>query len=157
MKVCTFVDFMGCGDLTPEDEYLEIRKWIENLLGIPVEYETESHPAYLDNKPVDIFIMDFGGMLPGCEDTIRSIYRELVRQVEEKPNTLFILYSAFTEQWYKEVMQMVSPDLRDAHNVVYIRDEEKILKFINMGRENLLGPKPYKVTKLKTPVKRRCA
>jgi len=33
MKVCALVDFMGCGDLTSEDEYAEIKQALINAFG----------------------------------------------------------------------------------------------------------------------------
>ncbi len=72
-------------------------------------------------------------MLPGCEDMILSHFRELVKQIQEKPNTLFIIYSVMTQGWYKEAIERYAPELKEDFNVLFFMDsdyEEKLKKWI---------------------------
>lgn len=113
MKIYVYVDWMGGMFETPEEEYEQIKIQLELALETDkFIYKTEIPPWKLENEKVDVYIIDFGGLLPGSEDSIRSIYRELIKQIEEKPNTLFILWSHFTCEWYADVMEEVAPDLK---------------------------------------------
>jgi len=69
-------------------------------------------------KKVDIYIMDLGGLGPGCEDSIMSLYRSLIDQVKNKPSCLFVIYSQFTQSWYEDAMRTYAPELK-ASNVIY--------------------------------------
>ncbi len=80
MKVCALVDFMGTSLESPEEEYAQIKKEIEKCTKRKITiYKTDIFPHQLQNENTDIYVMDYGGLLPGCEDTILSNFRELVR------------------------------------------------------------------------------
>ena len=117
MKIFALVDFMGCMDMTPEEEYCYIREWFEDALETKFIFKSDKYPHDLENEKVDIYVIDFGGLLPGCDSAIASVYRELLTQIGEKPNTLFILWSQFTFDWYKDMMTEVAPDL-EGFNVI---------------------------------------
>lgn len=122
VKVCMMVDWMAvpCEDA----EYEDIEREMQLHTEIPANkfsFERRVHPHQLTNKRLDLYIIDFGGVMPGSEDTIVSHFRELVRQVEEKPNTLFIIWTRMTKGWYIEALQKENPEL-EAVNVIF-RDE----------------------------------
>ncbi len=113
MIICALVDHMGCLDMTPEDEYEQIKTWMERILETKdFVFKTDVQPWDLKNQLVDVYIIDYGGVMPGCDGMIEGIYRELIKQIEEKPNTLFVLWSQFTCRWYEEMMEDVTPELK---------------------------------------------
>lgn len=121
MKVYAFVDFMGTNNQTQEDEYAQIKKDMSKIIGPDFTYKSDIFPHEIGNDPVDFYIMDYGGLLPGCDDTIRSLYRSLLEQIENKPNTLFIIWSSFTQRWYKEAIENSDYNIT-GFNVVYYGD-----------------------------------
>ena len=128
MKVCALVDPMASMSQTVEEEYQGIKDEFEDEI-FPdqnIDFESKIQPHHLANKPVDFYIFDFGGMLPGAQGLIDSQVREFIRQAENHPNALFILYSAFTGREYKNVMEDEFPELK-LHNV-YIKGSFKELK-----------------------------
>lgn len=123
IKVWALVDCMGSLGKSDEEEYQEIRSDIEAVHGMKVAFKTGKHPWMLAQQKVDAYIIDYGGLLPGSDDGIRSTYRSLLEQIQEKPNTLFVLYSAFTQRWYLGVMEATAPELK-APNVLYRNDDD---------------------------------
>lgn len=122
MKICALVDEMGTGLSTPEEEYEEIKAdlcgWLE-LDPEKVTFRPRVYPHQLGNESVDIYVMDFGGMLPGCEDGIISHFRSLLEQIKGKPNTLFIIWSRFTQRWYEEVVAEYAPEFKVPNVAIY--------------------------------------
>jgi hypothetical protein len=81
MKVCAFVDWMGTTRQTPEEEYAEIKQRLCDLLEVSPErmlFKTDVFPYQLENESLDMYVIDFGGVMPGCEDTIVSHFRSLI-------------------------------------------------------------------------------
>lgn len=123
MKICSLVDPMGTFDITPEDEYRQIKERLQDIFPEKFFYSTDVFPHQLENQKVDIYIIDFGGMLPGCEDMIRSNFRELVKQIDEKQSTLFIIWSAMTVKWYEQVIYDIEPNLKQPNVICRGWDE----------------------------------
>lgn len=90
----------------------------EALKGFDVRFERNVYPHDLKNNRFDIYLFDFGGMLPGCESTIESHYRELIQQVEDHPNSLFILYSSMSVGWYTQCMEAEAKEVSSQTNVL---------------------------------------
>ncbi|MCE5335228.1 MAG: hypothetical protein LLG06_11655 [Desulfobacteraceae bacterium] len=126
MKVCALVDFVGTSEQTPEEEYAEIKRRLCELLDISpanMTYKTEVFPHQLNNESLDLYVIDFGGVLPGCEDTIVSQFGELLNQIENKPSTLFVIWSRFTAWFYEEAIRKYHPDI-SAPNVSIWTDRD---------------------------------
>ncbi len=119
IKVCMLVDFMAIP--TEDDEYTEIECLIKDILECEISFERGVYPHELSNKKVDIYVIDYGGVLPGCESMIASHFRELVNQVENKQNTLFIIWTTMTLNWYMEIIKKDNPELQ--HPNVIFREE----------------------------------
>jgi len=116
MKICAYVDFMGTTLHTPEEEYIFMKKAIMGFLDISEEnliFVKNVYPYELRNNPCDLYIFDYGGVMPGCYDTVFSHYRELVRQIQDKPNTLFLIWSAFSARNY--YVDAVKEEMREAY------------------------------------------
>lgn len=126
MKICALVDPMGTSFQEPKEEYEEIKqRFCEELCLEPNEVTLvpDVMPHTLSGISTDAYVIDYGGMLSGVDDLVRSIFREFIKQVEDKPNTLFIIWSTFSFRWYKELIEDENPDLK-APNVAFALDDE---------------------------------
>jgi hypothetical protein len=138
MKICALVDVMGTSIQTQDEEYAEIKeRFCAELQLDPgeVTFLTNVMPHNLQNMSTDVYVLDYGGMMPGSEDTTRYIFRETINQIENKPNTLFVIWSSFSFNWYQELIERESPELV-APNVVFAMADNawnRILKWF--GRE----------------------
>lgn len=97
LLIAIVVDMMGCLclDKTPDDEIADIKERMQRLLGKrKLEFYTPGSP---DLKPgTDILVYDFGGMLPGCDDLLRSNARQIIRMCQDNPNFTALIFSSFT-------------------------------------------------------------
>jgi len=120
LKIIMCTDPMSCMmyDNDQGKEYDAIEKDMqENLPDFKISFVRDVFPHDLANESFEVYLFDFGGMLPGCEDMIASHYRELIRQVEDHQSSAFILYSSFSVRWYKELMEIEAKELTDQLNV----------------------------------------
>jgi hypothetical protein len=120
MRIGMCLDFMGCGEMTQDDEYTEIEKQFCKILGKKCSFVRDMYPHLLSNDMVDIYVFDFGGMMPGCQDTIDSHVRELIKQIEDHPNTLFVIWSDFTGRMFLELLENESKKYLGAHHNIII-------------------------------------
>ena len=135
LKIGMLVDFMGGGDKTPEDEYQEIENLFKEILEETATFTRDIFPDKLSNDFVDIYVFDFGGLLPGYDSLIESHVSELIRQIEDHPNTLFVIWSNFTGETFKGFLQKEADEyFGEHHNVIIsngMTDElEKRLKLM---------------------------
>jgi hypothetical protein len=123
LKVLMCVDFMSCDmyDNDVQKEYdaieVEIRELFPNF---EINFEREVYPNKLANASFDIYLFDYGGMMPGCGGLISSLFKEFGKQAEDHPNSVFLLYSSFSEQFYEDAMREdFEGNFEPQHNVVY--------------------------------------
>ena len=122
LVVGIFVDFMGAMDMSMKDEMDYIQTMFkENFPDIKFLFKRELPPGGLEQTPVDLYVFDWGGVMPGCDDTTHSMYRSLVKQIEEKPNTLFVIWSSFSKRYYEDELAEAFPKEKDKkfHNVLF--------------------------------------
>jgi hypothetical protein len=101
-----FVDPIGTSQETPEEEMdYFIKKLSEEIPELDIMPKLMLHPGDLAETPVDVFVLDFGGMMPGCDDFVRSIHRNFAEQLLDKPNTLFILNSTLSRVWLEAALE----------------------------------------------------
>jgi hypothetical protein len=119
----------------------------------------------LKDSDWDIFVMDWGGVLPGCEGLTTSIYERLVELTYEFPNKLFVLWSSFTRRLYLDAVgtvesrRMVLDEMQGliAPNVVFWFEKDKKKRcrtFFELPVETTTEKSYYKYgkpIKLKTP------
>ena len=122
MKIYALVDYMAIP--SEKDEYNEIKEVMESVIGHGFVYKTGIRPDRLDNEAVDIYIIDWGGVLPGAEGMVRYVYRALLGQIENKPSTLFVLWSHHTERWYSGVVRSEFPEITNQPNVIFWSSEK---------------------------------
>ena len=117
-----YVDFMGTLDMRMKEEMDYIQTMFEEYFpNIKFLFKRELHPEGLKQTPVDLYVLDWGGILPGCDRLTETVYNSLVKQIEEKPNTLFVIWSSFSEYNYKEELAQAFPKEKDKkfHNVLF--------------------------------------
>jgi len=104
IRVGIVVDFMGWSEQTPEEERDEI---IELLQATTLEGANVKLVAYANwvhgvtGTPMDLFVLDYGGVLPGADDMVRSQIRTAIKWAEDHPGKLLYLYTDFTRNWYE--------------------------------------------------------
>jgi hypothetical protein len=116
--LCT--DYMASCGQTQDEEYDSIEAdFRECLPECTLTFRRNAYPHTLANARPDIYVFDYGGMLPGCEELVADHFRELIRQADDHPNTLFALFSRFSVRWYEEIMRDETRELGAQHNVMY--------------------------------------
>lgn len=104
MRVGLFVDNFACIGKTPEEEYDEIEAaFQEELPKTKFHFVRNVQPNALSNSSFDVYLFDFGGLCYSDPSGgfRMSLAREITKQVEERPNTLFIPYSKMTRDYQK--------------------------------------------------------
>lgn len=131
LKIGIVVDFMGCGDASPEDERRELReKFTELLQAHPLEFYDEHG---LNIRPcTDILLYDFGGILPGCDDLLLSNARHLVAWCRENPNSLAIVVSSFT--YRHQIQYELEEEGLDLPNVINWEETPEIPAWFLEGK-----------------------
>ena len=122
IKVCAFVDRIGSGTTTPDEEYAYIKKEIEDALDQEILFKKNISPWQLKNEPCDCYVIDYGGISTGGSRDI-FFFKDVLSIVQEKPNTLFVLWSAFSERFYQETIEEENPTFK-APNVVFLSDSD---------------------------------
>jgi hypothetical protein len=129
MKVLYFGDPIGVGDSDFDKEAKEVKKYLKDFIFGKNKFD---FIATIDSmKPseeiYDILIFDFGGIGLGCMDLVSSLSRMILKLIEERPNTLFIAWTFFTNEYLKEECQK---ELGDYFNLISrsMNNEEVINK-----------------------------
>jgi len=93
--ICSVVlDFMGAGDLTPEEEFEQLKKDIGEVLANPVDY-TDAKMVHRIKEGSRLVIFDFGGLMPGT-NLMEDQSRQVITWASEHPNALVLVISTFT-------------------------------------------------------------
>lgn len=117
LKVYALFDFMGSSDKTTEEEAADA---IEQLAVEGIEAELVGCTSYITddmNHSVDMLLVDFGGVMPGAQDTIDSNLREVRKWAEEHPGKLVVIWTQFTAEMYYNA---VDSEFGDIDNVIYL-------------------------------------
>lgn len=109
LLVGIFVDWMGSGTLTGvevnrDQEVAQIKTWFKAFFGkkFKLDFVDSLNLLELTGKHLDVLIVDYGGVLPGCSGLISSIMREINKYVMENPSCLLILWTQTTAENYEE-------------------------------------------------------
>jgi hypothetical protein len=134
MKILYFGDPIGCGGDSFEDEALCVKRTLKGLVFENKKFEFKATIGSMDlvEKQYDILIFDFGGMGIGCSGMVSSLSREILKLIEDRPNTLFVAWTSFTNDYLKD--ECVK-ELGDYPNLISYDNEleeliEKIKKWI---------------------------
>ena len=139
INACCLVDPLGLIDLTQEEEYQEINKFISKIfkrIEESVSFEPDVFPHELiKGKKADIYIFDYGGLGCGCEDTINHLYRSLIQAIQDRPNVLFIIYSAFSAtHWFEPIVKEELGEDAKFPNIIIYDDYEKLDEILEWFR-----------------------
>ena len=104
---------------TPEKEMEDAKKEIEELIPSDhIKYKIV-RPDKLNETPLDLYLIDIGGLCAIYNNPQIDYYiHKIIESVENKPGTLFILWSEFTCKWYKDAVEEEFPDLINNNNVI---------------------------------------
>jgi len=117
IKTVIIVDSMGSESGTPAEEIAEIIETLKNDWNLPVEVVAAGEGAYvLDDQNPDLVIIDYGGMMPGCEDTVNSNIRYVLDWASEHPGKLVILWTDFTYLIYHHEFE---EEFSDRDNILF--------------------------------------
>lgn len=125
MKIGLFVDAFASIGKEQEDEYQEIEQAFRDAY--PEEtnliFKRDMQPHNLKNNPVDVYLFDFGGL---CYTDFSGSFRmsfasEIVKQLKDLPNTLFIPYSKMTRDYVHDAMEELFPGIQ-APNMILPSD-----------------------------------
>ncbi len=117
-----YVDFMGTLNMGMKKEMDYIQTvFKDEFPDIEFLFKREMHPHNLKQSPIDLYVFDWGGVMPGCDRLTETLYNTLVAQIGERPNTLFVIWSSFSERYYKDELENAFPKEKDKkfHNVLF--------------------------------------
>jgi hypothetical protein len=124
MIVGMFFDENASLMATKEEEYAEAEEELKSLLPdqrLLVQHDLQ--PYELQNNPLKLYLFDVGGLGAYVGHSWAfSLIREVVKRVEDMPDTLFVLWSSFTCSWYWDLVKEEFPELINAPNVLYRYD-----------------------------------
>lgn len=135
MKVLYFSDPIGTITTTFEEEAKEVEQYLKDFIFGKKKFD---FVATIDScKPnetlYDIFIFDFGGIGLGCMDLVSSLSRMILKLIEDRPNTLFVAWTHFTNEYLKdeceqELGQFPNLICRDMNNEDIIKKIKEWIK-----------------------------
>jgi hypothetical protein len=121
LRVLAMVDCASSSlyDYDTGREYDDMDCMLSLNLGLPVKVVRDTPPGSLSQSAFDMYVFDYGGMLPGSEDFTASLYRDFIRAADDHPGAAFVLYSRFSERWYSELVRSENPELSGQENVFF--------------------------------------
>ncbi len=130
MKILFFADPMGSltGDETVEDE----AKYCKDLLlehGAITKkdvFETTIDSMKPEEDTYDVLIFDFGGLGFGATGMIDSLSMQLLHLIENRPGTLFVAWTTFTNQFLQDACEkelgkfnnLIARNMMDSKSVI---------------------------------------
>jgi hypothetical protein len=129
MKILYFGDPIGTINETFEKESKYVKKYLKEFIFGKVKFDFVSTIDSIQpsESQYDILIFDFGGIGLGCMDLVSSLSRMILKLIEDRPNTLFIAWTHFTNEYLKDEC---SKELGDYPNLIcrHINNEEIVKK-----------------------------
>jgi hypothetical protein len=115
LKVCACTDKGGTMGMTQAQEYENILRSLQELVfpEIDLTFEKDITPDDLIHKEYDIYVFDYGGAMNkygGDSNEIENYYLPLIRRIKGHPEKLFVIWSSFTDIWYRQLIEDESPE-----------------------------------------------
>lgn len=137
LSIGIIVDPIGVGVGTeywtsPEEEVKEIKRHLTNHFGN--SYKLNFYDSGLQDlivKQLDIFVVDYGGLLPGATELLGSVMRTIREYSEQHPSCILILWSKTTRERYDECLEegVIGDSIEEGANIlVYCLPLEKFWK-----------------------------
>lgn len=99
VKVAIVVDIMGDN----EEEIAEMMDELRARIEIDAELLVWGAAVdIIDDPRVDLVIIDYGGMLPGCDDLVRGNFRYVAEWAENHPSKLVMIWTSFSVIIYQD-------------------------------------------------------
>ena len=130
LDILYFGDPIGCGGDTFDDEALCVKRTLKGLVFDKQKFNFVSTVNSMDliEKKYDILIFDFGGIGLGCSGLVSSLSREILKLIEDRPDTLFVAWTTFTNDYLKDECQK---ELGEYPNLIsYDNELEELIKKI---------------------------
>ena len=139
MKILFFNDPMGTyfGDNAEQEaDYCKetLQEWVFGKKKF--DFESTFNSLDLENKRYDMLIFDFGGIGIGAGGLVSSLSRQILKLIEDRPDTLFIAWTHFTNEFLKDEC---SKELGEYPNLINREDSievtvKAIKKWIRMAK-----------------------
>lgn len=121
LDVSILVDWMGNYDETQDEEYDRIGDEIRKCFDQPVMLKYNVMPWNVD-RLCKLYVFDFGGVLPGAEDTVNGILRSVANLANERPSLAVLIYSEIT---FTNFYSYMSYDITDIpKNIFHVGQED---------------------------------
>ena len=96
IKTVVCLDWMGCGSMTADEEFEEIKTRFQQALKPHTLVITRAHSTYAEDlEDAELVLFDFGGVLPGTDMPERNA-SALARWAEDHPGSLIVILSSWT-------------------------------------------------------------
>ena len=135
MKILYFGDPIGCGNEDFDAESKYVKKYLKDFIFGKTKFAfigtiDSMQPS---EASYDILIFDFGGIGLSCSGLVSSLSRMILKLIEEKPNTLFVAWTAFTNDYLKDECEKELGDYpnlicRDMNNEIVIKKIKEWIK-----------------------------
>lgn len=104
LKILYFGDAMGSCSGELKNEILDVKRWLKVYIfnGKSFKFSFTENPCNFDGLGYDIFIFDYGGIGFGASGLTSSLSRQILGLIKERPNTLYICWTHFTNEFLKD-------------------------------------------------------
>lgn len=137
IRVLFFNDPMGTiFGHNAKEEAMHCKEVLQEWVFEDKEFIFESTMGSMDieTKKYDILIFDFGGIGLGAGGMVTSLSRQILHLIEDRPNTLFIAWTEFTNRFLEEECKK---ELGSYPNLLYRdMDIEELVKDIKKWISN---------------------
>ncbi len=137
IRACLSTDEFASAMTTQEEEYEGIETFLrETLPTRDFLFTRNVNPTLVKHKPMELYLFDFGGL---CRVDLFGRQREdfcgqILSAAKDRPNVLFIPWTAMTLQFWRFVVEEFFPELMSEPNV-WLPEPMKLWE--EMGNESL--------------------
>lgn len=114
LRVGMLVDIMGDED----KEYQEMEDLIARVL--PEEkfqFFRDLQPYQAHEKSIDLFLFDFGGLMPGADGLLGSMVRQLREMLDKLPSCCLVFWTTFTADLIKSYPVMMEVEAEEFYKL----------------------------------------
>ena len=130
LVVAVYVDEYSMTEVTPDEEYSAIESGLRRAVKNDLDFRVRLDPYALSGLCPDIYVFDYGGASLFDADSAGWVMRELLRQIDDHPNTLFIIWSSYT---WREYAGLLREELRTVPYNVICRTGYDMLSALTTG------------------------
>lgn len=114
LRIGMFVDPMG----NEKSEYQEMESLIAKILPEEkFEFFRDLQPYKAHEKGIDIFLFDFGGLLPGAGGLIDSMIQQLRKMLDELPSCFLVFWTTFTADLIKHYPEIIETEAEEFYKL----------------------------------------